>query len=164
MARQVGFDKIRPIVEAIADLICCHGFSVEDDGLIRAHLLGLGFDLDQVRAAEDWCDIAQSTGSLLDVLSLFVPAGTGVRVFNPLERVAVSDEVWSVIEKCRSRGIITLDMAERLLEGARAMDTRDWSDEDVIAFLSDACSASTLPSSQPRIERALQGDFRNYLS
>ena len=118
--------------------------------------------VDLIRAAEDWCEKAQAAGSLLDVLSVFAPSGGGYRMSSPLERVSVSEDVWRVIENCRNRGIITIDMAERLLEGVRAMDTRDWDDEDVRAFLLDACVAQALPSSHSKIERALHGDFRDY--
>ena len=162
MTDDLLFEDFRPVIEGMADLICCHGQSTEEDGLLRVQLQARGFDLDLIRAAEKWCDKVQAAGSLVDVLSLFVPAGVGPRLFSPLERVSISDEVWQSIESCRNRGIITLDMAERLLEGVRAMDTRDWDDEDVRSFLLDACAANSLPSSHSKIERALQGDFRDY--
>lgn len=162
MTATISFEHFRPVVESMADLLCCHGLSPDDDGLIRAHLQARGFELDLIRAAEDWCDKAQTAGSIVDLLSMFVPTGAGVRVSSPLERIAVSDQMLSAVEKCRDRGIISVDMAERLLEGTRAMDTRDWDDEDVRAFFVDACVANSLPSSQSKIERALQGDFRDY--
>ncbi len=162
MTTAFAFEEIRPVVEAMADLMCCHGFSPEEDGLIRTHLMARGFDLELIRSAEDWCEKAQSFGSVVDLLSMFVPTGVGVRVSNPLERIAVSDQMLSAVEKCRDRGIITVDMAERLLEGSRAMDTRDWDDEDVRAFFVDACSVNSSPSAQTKLERALLGDFRDY--
>lgn len=164
MLHRFQFDDIRPVIEVMADLVCCHGFDVAEDGLIRGILLSKGFDLDLIKAAEDWCDSAESTGSIMDVLATFAPVGQGTRVSNPLERVAVSEDVWKVIETCRNRGLITLDMAERMLEGARAMDTRDWDDEDVLNFLADACKANHSPSNRPMIEQALFGSLRNYLS
>jgi Protein of unknown function (DUF494) len=162
MASQLVFDDFRMVIEAIADLICCHGQSTDDDGQLRLQLIERGFELDLIRAAEEWCDRAQASGSLMDILGTFAPASSNHRVYSPLERVSVSDEVWSAIEACRIRGVITIDMAERLLESAREIDTRDWDDEDVRAFLLDACIANGLPSNQPKIERALQGDFRTY--
>jgi hypothetical protein len=162
MGTRITFEDFRPIIVAMADLICCHGFSTDEDGLLRAHLLGRGFDLSLIRAAENWCDVAQASGSLVDVLSTFASSGSGPRVSNPLERVSVSDEVWRTIEECRNRGILSTDMAERLLEGARAMDTRDWDDEDVRAFILDACVANGLPASKAKMEQALSGDFKLY--
>lgn len=164
MATAYVFEDFRPVIEAMADLIICHGFSAEEDGIIRAHLQARGFNLELIRAAENWCDQAQTGGSIIETLSMFAPKGAGLRIVSPLERIAVSDKVLSAIEKCRDRGIITVDMAERLLEGTRAMDTRDWDDEDVRAFVVDTCLANGLPSAQSKIERALQGDFRDYYS
>jgi hypothetical protein len=159
---RIDFEDFRAVIVAMADLVCCHGFSTDDDGLLRAHLLARGFELEQIKAAEDWCDVVQASGSLVDVLSAFASSGSGHRVCSPLERVSVSDEVWKTIEDCRSRGIISTDMAERLLEGARAMDTRDWDDEDVRTFILDACVANGLPSSLTKMQQALAGDFKTY--
>lgn len=164
MIKSVTFEEIRPVIEAISDLVCCHGMTLEEDGVIRAQLLAMGFDLSLVKAAEDWCDSAQSTGSIMDVLSIFAPSGEGTRVYSPLERVAVSEDVWKVIESCRKKGLITLDMAERMLEGARAMDTRDWDDSDVLSFLADACNSNHTPVNHAFIEQAFLGTLRNYFS
>jgi hypothetical protein len=164
MQKSILFEDIRPVIEAMSDLICCHGMAIEDDGVIREQLLAMGFDLSLVRAAEDWCDGAQATGSIMDVLSTFAPSGEGTRVYSPLERVAVSDDVWKVIESCRKKGLITLDTAERMLEGARAMDTRDWDDDDVLAFLADAHNSNHTPVNHSIIEKAFLGVLRNYHS
>lgn len=164
MRKLLTFEEIRPVIEAIADLVCCHGMTIEQDGMIRSQLLGMGFELTLIKAAEDWCDSAQSTGSLVDILSIFAPSGDGTRVYSALERVAVSEDVWKVIESCRKRGLITLDMAERMLEGARAMDTRDWDDSDVLSFLAEACNSNNTPVNHAIIEKAFLGTLRNYLS
>jgi hypothetical protein len=42
------------------------------------------------------------------------------------------------------------------------MDTRDWDDEDVRAFILDACVANGLPASKAKMEQALSGDFKLY--
>lgn len=162
MTTSNAFEDIRPVVEAMADLMCCHGLSPEEEGLIRSQLMARGFELELIRKAEDWCEKSQSVGSIVDLLSMFAPAAVGTRVSNPLERIAVSDQMLTAIEKCRDRGIISVDMAERLLEGSRALDTRDWDDEDVRAFFVDACAANISEEAQTKLERALAGDFRGY--
>lgn len=160
-----SFESIRPVVEAIADLVCCHGFSPEEDGVLREHLVDRNFDLDLIRAAENWCDQASTTGRLIEVLSLFAPAPTGTRVDSPLEKIFVSDRIWKTIEDCRSRGIFSLDMAERLLEGVRAMDTRDWDDKEVRDFIEDACGNPIIIGGiDQRLRKALNGDFGDYYS
>ena len=162
MAVKLNFDDFRVVVEAIADLVCCHGQSFEDDGILRHQLVDRGFELELICAAENWCEMAEASGSLIDILSVFAPASSNHRIYSPLERLAVSDEIWSAIEACRMRGVISIDMAERMLESVRELDTRDWDDEDVRTFLLEACVAHGLPTNQMKLERALQGDFRSY--
>ena len=162
MAVKLNFDDFRVVVEAIADLVCCHGQSFEDDGILRHQLVDRGFELELICAAENWCEMAEASGSLIDILSVFAPASSNHRIYSPLERLAVSDEIWSAIEACRIRGVISIDMAERMLESVRELDTRDWDDEDVRTFLLEACIAHGLPTNQMKLERALQGDFRSY--
>jgi hypothetical protein len=160
MSLEPSFKEFRPVIESMADLVCCHGFSTEEDGLLRVHLLDRGFDLEHIKMAENWCDRVQASGCLVDVLSSFVSSGNGTRLSNPLERVSVSDEVWDAISYCRRTGVISTDLAERLLEGARAMDTRDWDDEDVRAFILDACAANGVPSLVKRMKKALSGNLK----
>lgn len=157
------FETFRDVVESMADLICCHGLTVEEDGVIRQMLLERGFELSRVRAAEDWCDQVATSGNLIETLSLFVPTAQGPRINSPLEKIFISDRLWKTIENCRSRGIFSLDMAERLLEGIRAMDTRDWDDTEVKEFIEDACGNPIMESGKDaRLKKALQGDFGDY--
>ena len=157
-----SFESFREVVVAIADLICCHGFTPEEDGVLREHLLLRGFELDEIRAAENWCDRVAHTGRLIETLSLFAPIAQGPRINSPLERIFVSDRLWKTIEDCRSRGIFSLDMAERLLEGIRAMDTRDWDDSEVKEFIEDACGSSVIAGGDAKLKKALKGDFADY--
>lgn len=158
-----SFETFRDVVVAIADLVCCHGFTPDEDGVLREHLLLRGFELDAIRAAENWCDqVANSGGRLIETLSLFAPIAQGPRIDSPLEKIFVSDRLWKTIEDCRSRGIFSLDMAERLLEGIRAMDTRDWADSEVKEFIEDACGGSLIAGGDLKLKKALKGDFGDY--
>ena len=160
---ETDFSTIKEVVESIADLVCCHGFDPNEDGVLRNELVCRGFKLEVIRQAENWCDKVALTGRLIEVLSLFQPSALGRRVHSPLEKIFVSDQVWKTIENCRSRGIFSLDMHERLLEGVRAMDTRDWDDQEVKGFIEDACgnSLGTLGDDR-RLRKALNGDFGDY--
>ncbi len=158
------FENIRDVVEAMAELICCEGISPSSDGHIRQRLLERGFDLDSIRAAEDWCDMAANSGSIIDLLSVFVPTGSGPRISNPLEEVSCPAELWSMVQKLRSRGIISPDLAERIVEGARAMDARDWEDEDIRAFFAETCVMNGALQDVERVEKVLKGDFSDFYS
>ena len=162
MNHQYSFSKIRPAVEAIADLVCCHGMMIEDDGELRVRLLERGFELNMIRAAEDWCDQASATGNILEILSLFVASGSGLRIYQQIEKLALSKRLWGILEDCRARGIISLDMSVRIIEGLRTLDTRDWSDCEVREFISETCGQTPYGSVDPRFEKALKGDFNDY--
>jgi hypothetical protein len=156
-----SFEYIRPVIEAMADLVCCHGLDPDSEGFIREMLIQRGFSLELVRAAEAWCDQAAACGQLIEALSLFVPHTTGTRVSSPLERLSVSERMWKSIESCRNKGFFSEDLAERLLEGARAMDTRDWDDEEVCDFIENACAGRGTTSSEEanRLRKAIRGHF-----
>ena len=158
------FQMIRPVIEVIADLVCCHGVPPENDGELRNCLINKGFELDLVRAAENWCDHVSATGNLMEVLSLFVTSGNGSRVYQQIEKLVISKRLWRVLEDCRSKGIISLDMSERLIEGLRTLDTRDWSDFEVREFISETCGYTVQGEPDPRFQKALKGDFNDYYS
>lgn len=161
----VPFETLRPIIEAIADLVCCHGFNPEEHAALRIELESRGFKLKLIRAAEEWCDRASATCSIIEVLSLFAPSMQGTRIESPLERLFISKRMWKTIEDCRRRGIFSMDMTERLLEGVRAMDTRDWNDSEVRDFIEDACGNPVVVGCiDTRLRKALKGDFGDYYS
>ena len=60
-----------------------------------------------------------------------------MRVANPMERICFSKKIWSKIELCRHKGLLTHDIIERMLECARVIDTRDWDDEEVSNLLAE---------------------------
>lgn len=157
------FESFRCVIEAIADLVCCQGFNPEENSVIRIELLARGFEIELIREGENWCARAATSSSLVEVLSVFATESKGLRIDSPLERVFVSDRMWKTIENCRKRGIFSLDMTERLLEGLRAMDTRDWDDHEVREFIQDACSNPFLVGSvDKKLRKALKGDFADY--
>lgn len=159
------FDSYRLVIETIADLVCCQGFNPEERTAIRAELFARGFELSDIKDAEDWCDQASTSGRLIEVLSTFSPSAEGTRIDSPLEKLFVSDRIWKTIEDCRNRGIFSQDMTERLLEGVRAMDTRDWDDEELRLFIEDACSNPEVTGgTDKRLRKALNGDFGDYYS
>lgn len=143
------------VIQAMADYVAC-GFDYDEleDEWVRQALVTQGFlalDIDQ---ALDWLEMASMSGHVADVFSMLQPTGLGMRVASPLEKISISDKVWRQLEEMRIRGIISDDLAERLLEGIRAIDTRDWEDEDVSMFLEEVLS-STLPSTPAKVLKRL---------
>ena len=58
-----------------------------------------------------------------------------LRVANPIETAFLSDELWQGLQVCRIRGLLNDDLMERLLDGMRSIDSRDWDEEDANALL-----------------------------
>ncbi|MCX6116325.1 MAG: DUF494 family protein [Proteobacteria bacterium] len=160
--RSEGFELIRPVIESIADLVCAHGLDPNEDGLLRSSLLERGFNIDLIRKAEDWCDVVSTHSRLVEVLCLFLPEIKSARIYSKLEKIFVSDSIWKTMEECRNRGIFSMDMIERLLEGVREMDTRDWDDIDVRKFIETVCGDASHANGDLKLRKALNGDFADY--
>lgn len=139
------------VIEALSDYVAC-GYEYEEleDDLIRFSLIAQGFTQESIESALDWLEMASNSGHVAEVFSMLHPQGRGTRVASPLERVCFSEKLWSQFEKMRHRGLIGDDLAERILEGMRTIDTRDWDDEEIQSFLFEVVSAS-LPTTDNRL-------------
>jgi uncharacterized protein Smg (DUF494 family) len=142
------------VIEEMADFVAC-GFDYEEleDEWVHQALLAQGFTVNDIDKALDWLEMASISGSVADVFSMVLPVGVGMRVASPLEKVFVSEKIWSHLEDIRARGIIGDDLAERLLEGIRTLDTRDWEDEEVSSFIQEVVTSSLPSFSEKLIKR-----------
>ena len=133
------------VIRAMADFVAS-GVEYGDleDELIQSELVSLGFKQTAIEQALDWLETASMSGHVTEVLSMLQPSGTHTRVASPLETASMSDKMWNSFEALRRRGLISPDVAERLLEAIRGMDARDWDDEEASSFLYDFV-ASALP-------------------
>src|SRR5262249_34241026 len=128
-------------VHRIAHLVSRNGVAPEQDRVIREDLAGQGFSSDGLGKAMEWVDRAWLSGSLLDTLAMLGPAELGPRVDHALERVSLHPRLLRLVGVCRRRGLVTPDVAERLVEGLRAMDTRDWDAPEIEAFFAEVLGA-----------------------
>lgn len=132
-------------VQTIASLIGREGVEADQESYIRTELKDKGFSSQVVGQAMDFIDKAALSGHLMESLGMIYQAEgeyTSVRVEHPMERACLPESLWRTIDGCRRKGILDPDLAERLLEGVRTMDTRDWDEEDVETFLSDVLAVS----------------------
>jgi uncharacterized protein Smg (DUF494 family) len=134
-------------VESIADLVHRDGFQPDEDQQLREQLTRRGFSEDVIVRAMDWIDQVALSGNLADALGMLQSAPDRIRIEHPVEKSELAMGLWRTIESCRYRGIISAELAERLVEGLRTMDTRDWDEPEVKGFLSDmlASACPTLP-------------------
>jgi hypothetical protein len=129
-------------VRSISDLVNRDGVQPEEDQIIRAELSEQGFSDDGIRKAMDWLDKASLSGRLTDSLGMLQPIRTGPRIDHALEKVSVHPRLLGAVDICRRRGWLSQDVAERLLEGLRAMDSRDWDRHEIDSFLADVLGLS----------------------
>lgn len=109
---------------------------------VRDELIACGFPEQEVYRAYAWLDQANRSGVLTESLAMLQPQVNGSRVINPIEKAYFSDELWRRIQVCRVRGLLSSDIVERLLEGMRTMDTRDWDEEDISSLINELLSMS----------------------
>ena len=139
-------------VNAAAPLIVNEGYNYNDEGSIKKELLTRGFTLPDIHRAITWIEKAAVSGQMMDALGMLCPRTDGAREDSPLERVFMSDAVWQDIESSRRGGLLSGDTAEMIIEGIRAVDTRDWEDDEVRTFIKDVLTANGQEADGQRLE------------
>jgi hypothetical protein len=81
-----------------------------------------------------------------------------------MERMFVSDRMWKEIDRARQREVMNTDLAERLIEGIRALDTRDWEDDEVRSFIADVMADASSGGDANRAERILKDQLPEFYS
>ncbi len=153
------------VVEAIAGYVAL-GLDEEEifEGYLRQSLLQEGHPQTDVDYALDWLERAAHSGNLSEVLCMMQSATVGARIESPLERACFSDAIWQDIIRLRAKGLVGQEVVERLVEGIRNIDARDWDDEEVRALIMDVMSKSLPGRSHSDLERILGGRERNFYS
>lgn len=126
------------VVRAMAEMVV-YGYDELEltERYVREELLDAGFASHDIEKACAWVEKAVNSGTVVESLAMLQTQGDGVRIPNPMEQICFSKRIWSKIELCRHKGILSNDIIERMLEGARVIDTRDWDDEEVSNLLAE---------------------------
>lgn len=128
-------------VQTIAALVNNGTVMPDEDRAIRASLEAQGFSHDCIGQALDWVDRAFVSGYLHDSLGMLHAEPMALRMQHPLELVSIHPQLLRAVESGRRRGLFTGEIAERLLEGLRVVDTRDWDDDEVFDLLRELVAA-----------------------
>jgi len=131
-------------VEKIAALVVNEGLGMENEQVIQEELNALGFSRESIEQAMEWLGAVILSGQSNATLSMLVPAEDKVRIEHPLEQASVPLTLRRSLLQCIRKGLMTRDFAEKILEGFRNIEARDWSQREVHVFLFDALSP-TLP-------------------
>lgn len=126
------------VVETMADLVAS-GYDEHEltERYVKDELLEKGYKEQAINTAVIWLEKATNSGTINESLAMLQRQPVGLRIANPLEQVCFSNSIWSRLEVCRQKGLISEEAVERILEGARVIDTRDWDDEDVSNLLAE---------------------------
>lgn len=145
------------VVQSMADLVASGYDELElTEQSVKDALLGKGFAEDAISTACGWIEKAVNSGTVNESLAMLQKQSSGYRIINPLEEVCFSSSIWSRIELCRQKGLISDEAMERLLEGARVIDTRDWDDDEVTNLLAEMLFAFNPVSSEDDYLRMLK--------
>jgi uncharacterized protein Smg (DUF494 family) len=151
-------------VREVASMVVRDGLHQADEGMMRRVLLDSGFGEEAILQAFDWIDHAERSGNVLEALVMLAPRPDGIRVAHPMERMFVSDRMWKEIDRARQREVMNTDLAERLIEGIRALDTRDWEDDEVRSFIADVMADASSGGDANRAERILKDQLPEFYS
>ena len=126
------------VVRTMADLVASGYDELElTESYVKSELVDKGFQEQEILQAVSWVEKAVNSGTVNESLAMIQKQSQGARVVNPLERVCFSPSIWSRLEICKQKGLITDEAIERILEAVRSIDTRDWEDEDVSHLLAE---------------------------
>ncbi len=135
-------------VEHVVGLLSDGKFERIEEAAMAEHLRQLGFARSVIDEVFSWIEMVSCSGSFAEILTLTQRPRMAMRVNDPLEELCVPREILHKIENLRRRGFISLDMSERLLEGVRCADARDWDTDEIHAFMKDMTSAALEESHQ----------------
>ncbi len=145
------------VVLKIANIVVKEEGSLSQEAELKKHMSDCGFSSEEVDRAFDWYDMAQRSGNIMDIIGSLAPSKAGIRVEHPFERVSISDDIWRGITTCLRLGLLGNDTTERLLEGLREIDTRDWEEEEVCTFFAEMLRLCGSAQAGKRLKKLMKG-------
>lgn len=130
------------IVKLLAELIAGSDEDILGDDEVYQYLLSCDYREKDINRAYQWFHQVSRSGTLSESIAMLVPSSDHTRITNPIEMAYMSPDLWHQIDKARQRGFLSDDFAERLLEGVRTIDTRDWDEVDISHLLGEVMAMS----------------------
>lgn len=130
------------VVCSIADMVTSGWFLPNQVNEISAALEEKGFRKDAISRALEWLESAAMTGDVFGALATTSPTALSERMIHPLEVAGIHPDLLRSVLACRRKGIVQPDTFEQLLESVRALDSRDWSQEEIESIVNDIIASS----------------------
>ena len=146
------------VVKTLASFVVSGHSEEELSGVeVKTKLLDSGYGEDEISQAYLWLDKVNLSGCLSESLSMLHPHGEGFRVENPIETIFLPEKLRQIIQVLRLRGLLSDDLLEKLLEGIRTLDTREWDDTDIKEFVLELLLVVMPNHSREQYLRILEG-------
>lgn len=144
-------------VERIATLVINEGLGMDNDQALRRDLGNSGFQKESIERALDWLAAVMISGQSNASLSMLLPSENIVRIEHPLEQYSIPSALRQALVICIRKGLMTREFSEKILEGFRNIEARDWGKKEVSIFLFDALSPSLPWLTKPVLNEILSG-------
>lgn len=127
------------------------------EGYVKKDLVSQGYKEKEILKAYEWLEKTALSGTLAESLAMLRPHHDNPRIPNPIEAVYISEKLWNRIQLCRYKGLINAETVEKVVEGIRVIDPRDWEDEDVVSLLAELLSSALPGTSEKEFVEILEG-------
>ena len=124
-------------VQAIAGLVSDGDIAPSEQQILSHELDRQGFSSGSIEKALGWVHNVSLTSNVFDILDMLQHTSPQPRMSHPIETAGLPPEFMRGMERLRLSGVLTTDVAERLVEGVRTLDTEEWDQQDVDAFFAE---------------------------
>ena len=145
------------VILEIAKIVTNDGCSLHDENLLQQKMREKGFEKEEISYAMDWFDRAQLSGNITEIMSMIEPPIKAIRIEHPIEKAYLSDEIIREISVGFENKFFGFETAEKLLEGMRILDPRDWEDQDIRSFVVEILSLLGSEKSSKRLRKVKKG-------
>lgn len=132
-----------PVVLEVAQLMM-EGWTESEvfDEKLTTELIDRGYLTVDIERAIAWLEMTKNSGFFAESIGMLQPSYLGQRIMSSYETLGLPKTAISAIDSLRNKGIISPDIVEKLIEGLRVVDTRDWDDDEVLRVIHEFIAAA----------------------